>query len=74
MSKEHKEKEVFEVNEKLCEALGVDLSKKKDVQKVVLTIKAHEHPVVAVTRYRADQTLPPFTEEYELVMKGKTNG
>ena len=49
MSKEHKEKEVLEVNEKLCEALGVDLSK-KDVQKVVLTIKAHEHPVVAVTR------------------------
>ena len=73
MSKEHKEKEVLEVNEKLCEALGLDLSK-KDVQKVVLTIKAHEHPVVAVTRYRADQMLPPFTEEYELVMKGKTNG
>ena len=39
----------------------------------MLTIEAYEHPVVAVTRYRTDQMLPPFTEEYELAMKVKTN-
>ena len=72
MSKVCKEKGVIEINERLCKALGIDLSK-KDVQKVVLTIEAHEHPVLAVTRYRADQMLPPFTEEYELVKKDKAN-
>ena len=64
---------VLETNEKLCKALGVDLST-SDVVKVVLTIESSKHPVVTVTRYPPDQMLPPFTEEYELIKKDKTDG
>lgn len=59
---------INEINKSLCEALGVDLST-RDVEEVVLTIKALELPTVEVRRHSGDISLPPIYEQFELKPK-----